>query len=166
MGKKARQKGVRLNASPDAVPIHKRQFRLAHQVESFAAREATRRIVVRFVAGPLKFDECARNPDEFRLQCLSIQPGRELWRHVAIRKLLGNLSHCGMTKRSRQTAAESGPVAAGKHALRRFIDQQMKEGVVGRRNCPAQARLQRPPRFFDGELSGLPQHVNMQAHNS
>ena len=70
-----------------------------------------------------------------------------------------------MTERTRQTAAERGPVAAAKHTLRRFIDHEMKEGIVRRRNRPAQARLQRPSRFFDGELSGLPQQVNMQAHD-
>ena len=163
---KSGQESIRLNAPADAVPICKCLLRLAHQIEDFAAREATRQIVIRFVTGPLKFDECARNSNELRLQCLAIQARGELSRHVVIRELLGDLSHYGMTERSRQTAAERGPVAAAKHALRRFIDQQVKEGVVGCRNRPAQARLQRPPRLLHGELSGLPQQVNMQTHDS
>ena len=164
-GKQAREEGIRLNASSDPVPIRERQFRLTYQVESFAAREATRWIVVRFVAGLLKFDDCAGNPDELRLQGLAIQAGGELSRHAVIRELLGDLSHYGMTERPSQTTAESSPVAAANHALRCFINQQMKDGVVGRRNCPVQTCLQRPPRFLDGELSGLPQQVSMQAHD-
>ena len=69
--KKTREKRIGLNTPTDAVPVCERLFRLTYQVESFAAREAMPWIVVRLVAGLLKFDERARNPDEFRLQCMA-----------------------------------------------------------------------------------------------
>ena len=148
------------------VPVGKRLFRPLHEIENFTTGEATGRVVIRLVAGLLKFDECARNSKEFRLQRSAIQPGRELWRHAVIGELLGDLSHCGVTERSRQTVAQSGSVSARQHQSRRVIDKQVKECVVGCRDRPSQARLQWAPRLLDGELSGLPQQVVMQAHDA
>ena len=75
---KSGQEGIRLNAPADAVPVGKRLFRPLHEVKNFTTGEPTGRVVIRFVAGPLKFDECAGNPNEFGLHGLATQPGREL----------------------------------------------------------------------------------------
>ena len=129
-GEKSCQEGVRLNALSDNLPIGKCLLCLVHQVENFSARETTSSIVIRFVAGLLKIDE-------LWLQCLAIQSRDEFRRQAITRKLLSDLFHDVMAKGPRQAVAECVPIATGKHALRRFIDQQMEESVVRGRNRPA-----------------------------
>ena len=136
-GEKSCQEGIRLNALSDNLPIGKCLLCLVHQVENFSARETTSSIVIRFVAGLLKIDERACNTDELWLQCLAIQSRDEFRRQAITRKLLSDLFHDVMAKGPRQAVAECVPIATGKHALRRFIDQQMEESVVRGRNRPA-----------------------------
>ena len=136
-GEKSCQEGIRLNALSDNLPIGKCLLCLVHQVENFSARETTSSIVIRFVAGLLKIDERACNTDELWLQCLAIQSRDEFRRQAITRKLLSDLFHGVMAKGPRQAVAECVPIATGKHALRRFIDQQMEESVVRGRNRPA-----------------------------
>ena len=57
-GEKSGQERIRLNAPADAVPIYKRLFRPLHEIENFTTAEPTGRVVIRFVASPLKLDEC------------------------------------------------------------------------------------------------------------
>ena len=85
------------------MPVGKRLFRPLHEVKNFTTGEPTGRVVIRFVASPLKFGECARNPNELRLQCLAVQARSKLARHVVVRKLLPYLSHDIVAKCTRET---------------------------------------------------------------
>ena len=145
-------------------PIGEFLVGLIDETENFAAGETARNIVVGFVAGLLKIDECCGNRDEPGLQGLAIQSKTKFRRHAAAGELLRDLPHVGVGIGAGQTAAEGGPTAAGNHEPRRFVDQQVKNGVVGYGNRPAQAGLPRFLRLFPGEMPGLGQEIGMEAH--
>ena len=120
----------RLSASAYIVPIPKRLFCPVHQIENFLPRESAGCVVVRFVTGLLKVDKRRRDANEFGLGFQAVQPGAESWRDSAARELLRDPLHVVVVERARQAAAEGRPISTGKHATRRFVDQQVKESVV------------------------------------
>ena len=133
-------------------------------VENFAAGETARNIVVGFVAGLLKIDECCGNRDEPGLQGLAIQSGEKFRRYAAAGELLRDLPHVAVGIGAGQTVAESVPVAAGNHEPRCFGDQHVKNGVIGRGDRPAQAGLPGPLPLLSGEIPRLGQEIGMKAH--
>lgn len=163
-GNQPGKEGIRLSAPAYTVPIPERLFRPVHQIEHFLPRESAGCVVVRFMTGLLKIDKRRRNPNEFGLEFQAVQPGAKSWRDSATRELLRHPLHVAVEERACQATTERRPISTGKHAIRRFVDQQVKESVVRCRSGSAKAGLQRPAGLPDGEQPGLPQQVCVQAH--
>ena len=158
------KEGIRLSASAYTVPIPERLLCPIHQIEHLLPRESAGGVVVRFVTGLLKVDKRCRNPNEFGLEFQIVQTGGKSWRDSTTRELLRYPLHIAVVEGACQTATERRPIYTGKHAIRRFVDQQVKERVVRCRGGSAKAGLQRPAGFPDGKLPGLPQQVCVQSH--
>ncbi len=138
---------------------------LIYELKDLAAGETARDIVVGFVAGLLKFDESFGQRNERRLQGQAVQPRKEFRRYATVGELLRDSLHVPVRVGAGQAAAESGPVAgAGNHKPGGFVDQHVKDGVIGRGNRAAQAGLFGLFRLLPGEVPGLGQEIGMEAH--
>ncbi len=90
-----------------------------------------RPIVVRFVAGLLEFNERPGQSNEFRLQGMAVKPRKKRFRYAVRGELPCNPLHGAMGKGTRQTIAECGSAIARNYESSRFVNQLVKQRVVG-----------------------------------
>ncbi len=164
VGEKPGQECVGRQAATHLAPVPKRLIRQIGEIERFPPGKAERAIVVRVVAGFLKLDEGGGDVDQRLLNRLAIQAGCEPGRYRPPGERNGGLLHCGVVKGAGETVTQRAANVARQHELCRFVDQKVKEGVIGSRYRAAKAGLGRFLGFLAGEEMRLFQQLRMKAH--
>ncbi|MDE2732561.1 MAG: hypothetical protein OXM02_10575 [Bacteroidota bacterium] len=124
-------------------------------MKNFPTREDLCPIVVSFAACFLKIQEHLSDEPKLDLHGQWLIAQKKFVRDGSTGKLSGNSGYVAVEKRAVQAVAQGISLRSREHQSGAFVNKQVKERVVARRNCPPETSLPGTSQLFAGQPARL-----------